>query len=196
MNYAFIKPLTIPATVLLDGGTTVDAASTRSRSLQKTYDTIKGRSCFRSHDGMIESMKDLAAEYPDLITMESIGQSYIYAFNITASNSIRQSSEKGKLLITSGVHAREWAPPELHARFIEKLVKEYNTDAEITWIIEHNEVHAILYVNPDGRFISEKYPDSYWRKNLNPNGCGNGVDLNRNLDFMWGDRNGASSDPC
>ena len=75
---------------------------------------------------MIESMKDLAAEYPDLITMQSIGQSYIkkynpkpsdyknmryelppcsdiYAFNITASNSIRQSSEKGKLLITSGI---------------------------------------------------------------------------------------------
>jgi hypothetical protein len=220
MNYAFIKPLIIAATVvLLHGSGTVDAASTRSRSLQKTYDTIKGRSCFRSHDGMIESMKDLAAEYPDLIAMESIGQSYIkkynpkpsdyknmryelppgsdiYAFNITASNSIRQSSEKGKLLITSGVHAREWAPPELHARFIEKLVKEYNTDSEITWILEHNEIHAILYVNPDGRFISEKYPDSYWRKNLNPNGCGNGVDLNRNLDFMWGDRNGASSDPC
>jgi len=62
--------------------------------------------------------------------------------------------------------------------------------------MDHNEVHAILYVNPDGRFISEKYPSSYWRKNLNPEGCGNGVDLNRNLDFKWGDRNGASSDPC
>lgn len=100
------------------------------------------------------------------------------------------------MLITSGVHAREWAPPELNARFIEMLVEGYSTNADITWILEHNEIHAILYVNPDGRAISEKYPDSYWRKNLNPKGCGNGVDLNRNLDFMWGDTNGSSNDPC
>ncbi|KAL7434824.1 hypothetical protein ACHAXM_004355 [Skeletonema potamos] len=197
---------------------TVDATSS-TRSLQN-YETINGRSCFRSLDGMIESMKDLAAKYPDLITMESIGESYIkknnprpsdygnnmrydlppgydiYAFNVTAANSARQSSEKGKMLITSGVHAREWAPPELNARFIEMLVEGYSTNADITWILEHNEIHAILYVNPDGRAISEKYPDSYWRKNLNPKGCGNGVDLNRNLDFMWGDTNGSSNDPC
>jgi len=54
---------------------TVDATSS-TRSLQN-YETINGRSCFRSLDGMIESMKDLAAKYPDLITMESIGESYI-----------------------------------------------------------------------------------------------------------------------
>ncbi len=203
----------------LHGSSNVDATSTRS--LQKTYDTIKGRSCFRSLDGMIESMTDLAAKYPDLITMESIGESYIkkydpsrsdygsnmrydlppggfdiYAFNVTSSNSVRKSSEKGKMLVTSGVHAREWAPPELNAQFVETLVEGYNTNADITWILDHTEIHAILYVNPDGRYISEKYPNSYWRKNLNPEGCGNGVDLNRNLDFIWGDRNGASNDPC
>jgi len=217
MNYHLFKVALIAA--VLNGSSTVDA-STSTRSLQNTYETINGRSCFRSLDGMIESMTDLVAKYPDLIAMESIGKSYIkknnpslsdygsnmnydlppgydiYAFNVTNANSARQSSEKGKMLITSGVHAREWAPPELNARFIETLVEGYNTDADITWIMDHNEVHAILYVNPDGRFISEKYPSSYWRKNLNPEGCGNGVDLNRNLDFKWGDRNGASSDPC
>ena len=207
----------LAAAVVLLGNSSVDAST---RSLQKTYETIQGRSCFRSLDGMIESMTDLAAKYPDLITMESIGKSYIkkyspsiddygrnmdydlppgydiYAFNVTAANSARKSSEKGKMLITSGVHAREWAPPELNARFIETLVEGYNTNADITWILEHNEIHSILYVNPDGRAISEKYPSSYWRKNLNPEGCGNGVDLNRNLDFKWGDTNGASKDPC
>ena len=207
------------AAVLHGCSTTVNARST-TRSLQKNYETIKGRSCFRSLDGMMESMANLAAKYPDLVAMEVIGESYIkkfkpsasdygdsfeytlpkgydiYAFNITAANSVRQSSEKGKMLVTSGVHAREWAPPELNARFIETLVEGYGTDADITWILEHTEVHAILYVNPDGRELSETHPDSYWRKNLNPEGCGNGVDLNRNLDFKWGERNGSSKDPC
>jgi carboxypeptidase T len=53
----------------------------------------------------------------------------------------------------------------------------------------------------------EKYPELYWRKNLNfgsgNDGCndivGNpGVDINRNFDFMWGnsDDGASSSDPC
>lgn len=212
MNYRLFPALL--ALLLL--GNILDAAT--SRSLQ-TYETISGRSCFRSLDGMMQSMQDLAARYPHLITIEAVGESFIkkhgtsginltklgydtppgydiYAFNITASNSTRQSFDKGKMLITSGIHAREWATPELNARYIEMLVQGYQVNADITWILERNEIHAILYLNPDGRFIAEKYPSSMWRKNLNPVGCGKGVDLNRNFDFMWGDTKGSSANPC
>mmetsp|Transcript_23105 Transcript_23105/g.37657 ORF Transcript_23105/g.37657 Transcript_23105/m.37657 type:complete len:521 (+) Transcript_23105:147-1709(+) len=185
-----------------------------------TYETIQGRSCFRSMKGMMDSMLDLAADSPNLMTITDIGDSYlknhdgrhdgvhdipdggydIYALNITASDSGRQSNEKGKMLVTSGVHAREWAPPELLARFIEMLVHGYDDNADITWILQHTEIHAILYVNPDGRFMAEKYPELYWRKNLNPIRCGGGyeygVDINRNFDWAWGDQTGASSNPC
>eukprot|EP00984_Skeletonema_dohrnii_P009198 scaffold3511_cov144-Skeletonema_dohrnii-CCMP3373.AAC.7 len=115
-------------------GSRVDAAI--SRSLQ-AYEKISGRECFRSLNGMMQSMKDLAAKYPHLMTINTIGESYIkkygpsginitkydvtyelppggydiLAFNITASNSTRQSLDKGKMLIASRVHAREWAPP-------------------------------------------------------------------------------------
>jgi hypothetical protein len=189
-------------------------------TLTPTYETIEGRPCFRSMEGMIESMFDLANDYPDLLTITDIGDSYlknnpgrhdghhqipdggydIYALNATASNSARTSEEKGKMLVTSGVHAREWAPPELLGRFVELLVRGYDDDPEVTWIMHHTEVHAILYVNPDGRFVAERYPELYWRKNLHPVRCGGGydygVDLNRNFDFVWGERSGASSNPC
>jgi hypothetical protein len=157
------------------------------------YDTIPGRSCFRSMSGMMESMDDLADEYPDLMTISDIGNSYlkentgrtngryeipeggfdIFALKITSSSSSSSSNGKGKMLVTSGVHAREWAPPELLARFVELLVRGYGDDADATWILDHVEVHAILYVNPDGRWMAERYPELYWRKNLNPDGgCG------------------------
>lgn len=187
-----------------------------------SYEKIEGRSCFRSMKGMMESMFDLAGEHSDLMTISDIGDSYlknnngrtngnfdiptdghdIYALKITAPNSdsSHNSNNKGKMLLTSGVHAREWAPPELLARFIEKLVEGYEQDADITWIMRNTEIHAILYVNPDGRWVSEKYPELYWRKNLNPDGgCDDdeyGVDINRNFDFKWGDQAGASSYPC
>ena len=202
---------------------TSQAAATyksKTRSLQTTYETITGRSCYRSIEGMNQFMKDLAANHPDLVTMETIGESYIkknggnnnnngdlppgydiYALNITAANSARQSSEKGKMLLTSGIHAREYTPTELLARFIETLVDGYNTnDAQITSILQHTEIHAIIHVNPDGRYMAENSPNTYWRKNMNPTGCKKdgfyGVDINRNFDFLWGDDFGASSDPC
>eukprot|EP00984_Skeletonema_dohrnii_P018634 scaffold8735_cov156-Skeletonema_dohrnii-CCMP3373.AAC.1 len=162
-------------------------------------------------------MKDLAANYPDLVTLETIGESYIkkngnnnddrspgydiYALNVTAANSTRQSSEKGKLLITSGIHAREYTPTELVARFIEMLIDGYNNNnAQITSILQHTEIHAVIHVNPDGRYMAENFSNTYWRKNMNPSGCKNedfyGVDINRNFDFLWGDESGASSNPC
>ncbi|KAL7434819.1 hypothetical protein ACHAXM_004350 [Skeletonema potamos] len=193
----------------------------RQTQASTTYDTIDGRSCYRSIEGMNQFMRDLAAKHPNLVTMETIGESYIkknggnnnnngnlspgydiYALNITDANSVRQSSEKGKLLITSGIHAREYTPTELLGRFIELLVDGYNeNDAQITSILQHNEIHTIVHVNPDGRYMAENSPDTYWRKNMNPTGgCKNdglyGVDINRNFDFLWGDEVGSSSDSC
>jgi len=181
------------------------------------YDTIPGSSCLRSYSGMMESMNDLAQKYPDLMSIEDIGDSYlknnegrvdgnyiipeggydIYAFVVTAGH----RANKGKMLLTSGVHSRELAPPELLARYIEMLVYGYDEDADITWVLDHNEIHAVLYLNPDGRYMAENYPELLWRKNLNPNGgCQRsdsyGTDLNRNFDFMWSYRDGSSHDPC
>jgi len=150
----------------------------------RTFETIPDRPCFRSMNGMMDSIHYLAADYPNLVTITDIGDSWlknnegrhdgqhqlpdggydIYALNITASDadtttSRLTSEEKGKMLLTSGVHAREYAPPELLARFVEMMVHGYNENADVTWILRHTEIHAILYVNPDGRFMAERYPD-------------------------------------
>jgi len=202
--------------LLLTTATTIGANAAKT-----SYATIPNHSCFRSMQGMMESMSDLANANPDIMTMEVIGESYlrknagrtsgryeipegghdIYALKITDSKSPLRSNKKGRVLLTAGLHAREYAPPELLARFVESLVRGYDVDAGITSILQRTEIHAILYVNPDGRWMAEKYPDLMWRKNLNPNGgnCGDdnyGVDINRNFNFVWGKSNGASSDPC
>lgn len=184
------------------------------------YDTIDGHSCFRNLKGMTESMFDLASEYPNLSSVSVIGESYlkitnsnnddyplpqngydIYGMNITASDSLHQSSSKGKMLIISGVHPRELAPPELVMRFAESLVDGYNVDSDITWLLQSTEIHFIFHVNPDGRYVTENYQDTFWRKNLNMDGkCSSsddgGVDINRNFDYQWGDQDGASNEPC
>jgi carboxypeptidase T len=138
------------------------------------YETIPGHDCIRSMKGMLDSMEDLAEAHPDLLSITKIGESYlknndgpasygeydiptgghdVFALNVTASGT-SSSASKGRFLITSGVHAREYAPPELLARFVEGLVNGYGEDAEITAILKRTEIHAILYVNPDGRWMA------------------------------------------
>ena len=186
----------------------IDAIS-NTRSLQnQDYSTINGHTCFRDIEGMNQAMFDLEKNYPDLVSISDIGDSYaktagdsdgrdIYVMKITAST----DADRAQVLLTGGQHAREYAPPELLMRFAEKLVTEYDENADITWVLDTTQINVVLYVNPDGRAIAETQPDLYWRKNSNPNDgkCGDdfiGTDLNRNYDWMWGDTSGASNDPC
>eukprot|EP00956_Cyclotella_meneghiniana_P045346 scaffold363892_cov89-Cyclotella_meneghiniana.AAC.3 len=139
-------------------------------------------------NGMTQAMLDLETNYPDLVSIEDIGDSYsktigdggydIYVMKITASK-----SNPSMVLLTGGHHAREYAPPD------------------ITWILDTTQINVVLYVNPDGRAIAETDRNAYWRKNVNPNDgkCSAdsiGTDLNRNYDWMWGETNGASNNPC
>ena len=194
------------------------------------YATIGGLDCFRDLDSTVQSARDLAAAHPDLVTVSDVGDSHIrssgappsdggygglpsdghdiYAVSVTApwgesspSSASGGAGGKGRVMITAGVHAREYAPPELALRFAEYLAGRYGTDADVTWMLRRTEVHLILHVNPDGRYVAEKYPDTMQRKNMNAeNGrsCSQiGVDINRNFDFMWGDLSGSTSDdPC
>jgi len=181
--------------------------------------------CFRTIQGTFDAMHDLVSAYPHLAQMVDIGNSYRGFDNkVLVLTSGVEIEEKGKVLITCGLHARELAPPELGIRFAEHLVKSYDTNADVAQILDHNEIHLLLFANPDGRQIVEKDPslgkERGWRKNAhvyNGSACPEnaayaygrepiiandnetayayGVDLNRNFPFMWGGI-GGSNNPC
>ena len=214
-------------------GVVVVVVGAQEEEEEQYYTTVDGHDCFRDLDSTIRSAFDLAASHPDLVTVSDVGDSHIrssgtildhadyygglssdgydiYAVNVTApwgessySSSGGIGGNKGILMITSGVHAREYAPPELALRFAEYLAGRYGIDPDVTHIMRRTEVHLILHVNPDGRYVAENYPETSQRKNMNGgeggdggSSCGIGVDINRNFDFMWGDLAGSTSDPC
>ena len=94
---------------------------------------------------------------------------------------------EGNVFITAAMHAREYATAELVTRFAEYLVENYGSDADVTWVLDHHEIHLMLQTNPDGRKIAEDH--TFWRKNTNSELCDDsdlwGVDLNRNFSFEW-----------
>jgi len=188
------------------------------RRLQQ-YSTIPGYSCYKNLAGSfdwMQSMVDRSSSIPNLsITKMDIGDSYkktanengydMIAIKVTGEGVAAKgrTTEKGVLFFMTGIHPRELAPPELISRWIESMIDDYGTDAEVTAILDHTEIHVVLQSNPDGRNVVENDLDSFRRKSLNPGGrvfpCSQkslGVDLNRNFPFRWGLNNGSSSNKC
>jgi len=178
--------------------------------------TIDGFPCYRDLDGMFDFMDDLvvtASSINNLVVEKiDIGDSWeksrnsdkgddMFAIKITGKGVTADclSTEKGITFLTCGIHAREYAPPELCARWLEALVEGYGNDADITSILDHTEIHVVLESNPDGRRKAESNQGLLWRKNTR-NGCFigslKGVDLNRNFPFKWGYPGGSSGSSC
>jgi len=216
-----------------------DNTKQRKKKHKHKYEHMKGEySCYRTVAGTMDTVYDIVAAYPNLAKISDIGKSYLGFENKVlvltsrgnengrrSSTSSGDNTDKGKLFLTFGLHARELAPPELGIRWAEHLVKSYGVDADVTQVLDYSEIHMLLHANPDGRQIAEKNPslgnDYGWRKNAHDyppngsdggNGCsgdsaygitnpdGNetliyGVDLNRNFPYQWGGE-GSSSSPC
>jgi carboxypeptidase T len=119
------------------------------------------------------------------------------------------------VLITGGMHAREWGGSDICINFLTNLIDAYvnNTTimygettfppAQIKKMLESIDLFVFPDVNPDGKIYSQTNDDPnlppddegiWWRKNRNPAAVpniddpkyhGTGVDINRNFDFLW-----------
>ncbi|MCD0168261.1 M14 family zinc carboxypeptidase [Deinococcus sp. 23YEL01] len=166
--------------------------------------SINGYSCYRTVEETYTSAQNLAAQYPNLASWSSFGSSWLktkgrggYDMNVLKLTNRSVTGTKPRLLITASIHAREYTPAELATRFAEYLLANYGRDADVTWMLDTQEVWLVLQSNPDGRKKAEA--GASWRKNANDTqACANGLfgaDLNRNFNYAWG-TGGSSTDPC
>jgi hypothetical protein len=144
--------------------------------------------------------------YPALVEIRDIGNSWervqnplhgddLLVLRITNRNHV---VPKPILFVSSALHARELATAELNLRFAEYLLTHYGSDADVTWLLDEQEIHLLLQANPDGRRQAEA--GILWRKNADADYCGGGtargIDLNRNFEYGWSCCGGASVSPC
>uniref|UniRef100_A0A7E4VET2 Peptidase_M14 domain-containing protein n=1 Tax=Panagrellus redivivus TaxID=6233 RepID=A0A7E4VET2_PANRE len=105
------------------------------------------------------------------------------------SNSVK---EKPVIIIEAGAHAREWVSPAAALAILRNLTANGPSYLLLTY-----DVYIVPLINPDG-YAYSRTVDKMWRKNRRNNGyrgvC-DGVDLNRNYPYKWGQR-GAVRDPC
>ena len=187
------------------------------KRLEGQTEGIPGYPCYRTVEETFADALALTIAYPNLAQLVDIGDSWekgtagglpgydmlVLKLGNSAVPGTPTGSDpphgKPRVLVTSAIHAREYATTELMVRFAEQLLAGYGTDADATWLIDEHEIHLLLYTNPDGRKHAET--GVLWRKNTNENYCGptsqsRGADLNRNFEFQWGCCDGSSGYEC
>jgi carboxypeptidase T len=169
---------------------------------------IPGYPCYRTVEETFATAQEIVTAYPHLATWMDVGDSWEktepggnagYDMIVLRLTNSTIPGPKPRLFVMASVHAREYAPAELTTRFAEHLVHYYNVDPDVTWLIDHHEMHLMLQANPDGRKQAEA--GLQWRKNVNEDYCSllpnsRGADLNRNFEFQWGCCGGSSGDQC
>jgi hypothetical protein len=180
---------------------------------------------YHTVEELYQFMNQEASTYPNLAETVVYGQSWCKAhpgsctepdpnngYDLVAMHITNRSipGPKPVVWLEGGIHAREIQPPEVAINYIAYLLDNYNSDADVHWLVDWQDIWVIPDVNPDGHHIVEAggggQSPYYQRKNANnTNGCntwppaiGNqfGTDINRNFPFLWNCCGGSSSDPC
>jgi len=160
---------------------------------------------FYTLEEIYSKIEELVNNYPNLIGgKEVIGQSVegkdIYAFKVSLNPNINENEPE--VLYTALHHAREPEGMMQLFYFIQYLVENYETNDEVTYLLNNRELYFIPVVNPDGYFYNETTDPNGgggWRKNRSVNkDSSRGVDLNRNYgpEKYWDAPNwGSSTEP-
>jgi hypothetical protein len=156
------------------------------------------------------AMDALVKTRPDLCTRVSLNNSLegrpIHALRLRAGG----GENRRGILIVGGMHARELMNPDAIIELAFDLVQAYTSETGLAYggaewsaldiriMMETLDIWMLPCTNPDGRnFVMTT--DWSWRKNRrdNPGTTCDGVDPNRNCDFLWrvvGPQ--TSCDPC
>ncbi|HXV75891.1 MAG TPA: M14 family zinc carboxypeptidase [Candidatus Polarisedimenticolaceae bacterium] len=135
------------------------------------------------------------ADHPAITRLEVIGAGIegrpIYAMLI--SDNAAADEDEPSLLFSGLHHAREVMTVEVMVDLIDRLTDGYDTDPAMKARVDAYQIWCVPLVNPDG--LSYVFDvDDLWRKNLRQNDNSgriswkDGVDINRNYVWAWGNQ--------
>jgi hypothetical protein len=147
---------------------------------------------YRTLDGIVARMQEIAAAYPAIAQVVDITAAYgtpataegRHLFALKISDNVATDEDEPSMLIVSAHHAREISTPVITLGAAERLTSGYTTDARIAAAVNGNEIWIAPVWNPDG-YNHVFTTDNLWRKNRRVFANGVGVDQNRNYPQGW-----------
>ncbi|MFL7809409.1 MAG: M14 family metallopeptidase, partial [Anaerolineae bacterium] len=112
-----------------------------------TFDT------YYRYDDLTRILKGFAEEFPHLVRLESIGQSYegreVWLATVTCFET-GQDVDKPAMWVDGNIHASEVSPSTACLYLIHRLVTGYGQDADVTRCLDTRAFYVCPRVNPDG----------------------------------------------
>lgn len=109
------------------------------------------------YDELTGHLKGMAAAYPELVTLDSIGKSWqgrdIWCMTLT-NPATGTPESKPAFYIDGHIHAEEVATSHTAMYTIWYLLTNYGSDEQATWLLDHMTFYIIPRINPDGAEIS------------------------------------------
>ncbi|MEW9701427.1 M14 family zinc carboxypeptidase [Paenibacillus sp. SI8] len=153
-----------------------------------------------TYDLMSADVKKLAAAYPELIQVKSIGKT-AYGKELTA---VKLGKGEATVLIDGSQHAREWMGTNLILYMIDRYAYAYEhnmkyNDYIVRDLLDHCSIWFVPMVNPDGVTLQQSglnaYPEAQQGQLLSMNGGSSdfshwkanadGIDINRQYPADW-----------
>jgi len=141
-------------------------------------------------------LDELAAAYPNLATVETIGTTYLGKPMKIIKISTDPEAKKPTLWFDGGLHAREWITVTTVSYLADTFIRGYGVDGDATSVLDAFDITIAPILNVDG-YDYTRTEDRMWRKTRSPNSkspC-DGTDPNRNWEFHWGEA-GTSDQGC
>ena len=173
---------------------------------------------YRNYEDMETELQQIALDYPAITELTSLGNSTCYDYYLAGDNdySVFQfeilclklsdnpetNEDEPNVFFAAEIHAREPISLEVDMHILDYLVSNYGVVDSVTSWIDSTQIWFIPLMNPDGHKLVTEGWHTMHRKNMrdnNENGLpdystADGVDLNRNFGYVWGN-NGASNTP-
>jgi murein tripeptide amidase MpaA len=92
-------------------------------------------------------LQELAVNYPQLVTLESIGKSYQGRDMVVIKISSGGNGTRPVILVDGGIHAREWVAPAMALYIINQLVEKNAANSALTDAVDW---YILPVLNPDG----------------------------------------------
>ncbi len=128
-----------------------------------------------------DTLTALAANYPDICSLYSMGQSHLgkEMYVLKISDNPRVVEGEPACYFTGATHGSEPIGTSLIIEFARQCLAGYGSDAYVTWLVDNREIYLVPTINPDASvWCSDSGgAGAYWHKNRRqvvppPHWCG------------------------
>ncbi|MBR6067811.1 MAG: T9SS type A sorting domain-containing protein [Bacteroidales bacterium] len=138
---------------------------------------------YPTYDIYCEMMQYFAETYPEICKLDTIGTTFsgYKLLAVKISDNVNDDETEPEFFLGGQMHGDELIGGMVCLRLIDKLLREYGTNQDVTNLVDNMEIFINPLSNPEGTYIAGDNLDFSLRYTRNGIGLDHFIDMNRNF---------------